>query len=49
MAMLGTHGHRAVRVLKRSTPTVTGTSVYNGRLPETLTLTPIAERLAAEL
>ena len=49
MAMLGTHGHRAVRVLKRSTPTVTGTSVYNGHLPETLTLTPIAERLAAEL
>ena len=47
--MLGTHGYWAVRVLKLSTPTVTGTFVYYGHLRGPLALTPITERLAAEL
>ena len=49
--MLGTYGHWAVKVLKRSTTTVTRASVYinNGRLRGPVTLTPVAERLAVEL
>ena len=43
----GTHGHWAVRVLLRATPTVT--SVNNGHLHGPMTLTPIAERLSEEL
>ena len=47
--MFGTHGHWAVRVLKRATPTVTRESVYNGHLRGSVTFTSIAKKLAVEL
>ena len=48
--MLGTHGHWAVRVyFSVPHPLWHGASVNNGHLRGTVTLTPIAERLAVEL
>ena len=48
--MLGTHGHRAVRVLYHAIPTVTRViRLYNGHLWGSVTLTRIAQRLAVEL
>ena len=47
--MPGTHGHLAVRVLYRATPTVTRGILYVGHLQGPVTLAPIAERLAVEL
>ena len=47
--MLGTHVHKAVRVLQRAKLLWHGTSVYNGHLRGPVPLTPVAERLAAEL
>ena len=49
LPMFGTHGHWAVRVLKRATPTGTMASVYSGHRRGPVTLAPIAERLAVEL
>ena len=47
VTMLGTHGHWAVRVLQRATPTVI--SIYDyGHLRKPVTLTP-SQRLSEEL
>ena len=47
VTMFGTHGHWAVRVLQRATPTVT--SVNNGHLRGPVTFTHIPECLLEEL
>ena len=48
-AMLGTHGHWAVRVINAQHPLWHGASIHNGHPRGPMTLTPIAERLAVKL
>ena len=49
LPMLGTHGHRALRVTCLPHILRHGPTLYNGHLRGPVTLTPVAERLALKL